>query len=422
VPKKLKKIFSRFGPGFITGASDDDPSGIATYSQTGAQFGYTQLWTALFSFPFMTVIQEMCGRIGMVTGKGLSGVIATNYSKKILYFSILLLLIANTINIGADLGAMASSAQLLIPAPFIILLLTITALSLILEVFVSYKVYSKMLKYLTFSLFSYIIVAFVVKQDWSKILSATFIPTISFNRDYFLNIVAILGTTISPYLFFWQSDEEVEEEVEFHKIRAMGKGVPKITKIDVRDMRIDTIVGMFFSNLVMFFIIVTTASTLGAIGITNINTATDAAEALRPIAGNFTFFLFAAGVIGTGLLAVPVLSGSASYAISEAFGWKEGLSRKFKQAHGFYGIITIATLLGLLVNFTNIPPFRILYYTAVLNGIVAPPLMVLILLISNNPKIMGKYTSNTFSNIAGWAITLVMTFAAFALLLSFFSK
>ncbi|MDO8487033.1 MAG: Nramp family divalent metal transporter [Candidatus Curtissbacteria bacterium] len=420
--KKLKKILSRLGPGFITGAADDDPSGIATYSQAGAQFGYTQLWTALFSFPFMTVIQEMCGRIGMVTGKGLSGVIRIHYSKKILYFSILLLLIANTINIGADLGAMASSAELLIPLPFVVLLLIITALSLILEVFVSYKVYSKILKYLTFSLFSYIIVAFVVKQDWSRILTATFIPAISFNRDYFLNIVAILGTTISPYLFFWQSDEEVEEEVEFHKIRAMGRGVPKITAIDIKKMRIDTLVGMFFSQLVMFFIIVTTASTLAAKGINNINTATDAAEALRPIAGNFTFFLFGVGVIGTGLLAVPVLAGSASYAISEAFGWKEGLYRKFKQAHGFYGIITIATVLGLLVNFTGIPPFKILYYTAVLNGIVAPPLMVLILLISNNSKIMGKYKSNTFSNIAGWAITLVMTFAAFALLLSFFSK
>lgn len=420
--KKLKKFLSRLGPGFITGAADDDPSGIATYSQTGAQFGYTQLWTALFSFPFMTIIQEMCGRIGMVTGKGLSGVIRIHYSKKILYFSIFLLLVANTINIGADLGAMASSAQLLIPLPFIVLLLLITALSLILEVFVSYKAYSKILKYLTFSLFSYIIVAFVVKQDWSKILTATFIPTISFNRDYFLNVVAVLGTTISPYLFFWQSDEEVEEEVEFHKIRAMGKGVPKITAIDIKEMRIDTLVGMFFSQLVMFFIIVTAASTLAAKGINNINTATDAAEALRPIAGDFTFFLFAAGVIGTGLLAVPVLSGSASYAISEAFGWKEGLSKKFKQAHGFYGIITIATLLGLLVNFTGIPPFRILYYTAVLNGIVAPPLMVLILLISNNSKIMGKYTSNTFANIAGWVITLVMAFAAFALLLSFFSK
>jgi len=408
------------GPGFITGASDDDPSGIATYSQTGALFGYSQLWTAIFSFPFMSVIQEMCGRIGMVTGSGLSGVIRKNYTKSVLYFAVTLLLLANTVNIGADLGAMASAGQLLLGLPFIVWLLSITALTLVLEIFVSYKVYARFLKYLTFSLFAYIIVAFIVKQDWLKIAVSTFVPTISPSKEYFLNIVAILGTTISPYLFFWQADEEVEEEVELHKIRVMGKGVPKITRIDIKEMRIDTVVGMFFSQVVMFFIIVTTASTLFSHGITNINTATDAAEALRPIGGNFTFVLFALGVLGTGLLAVPVLSGAASYAISEAFGWKEGLYRKFKQAHGFYGVITIATIVGLLVNFTSIPPFKMLYYTAVLNGIIAPPLMVLILLISNNKKIMGKYTNGKPSNIMGWLITAVMTLAALALLSTFF--
>lgn len=417
--QKLKKILSRLGPGFITGASDDDPSGIATYSQAGAQFGYSQLWTALFSFPFMTVIQEMCGRIGMVTGKGLSGVIRTHYSKKVLYLAVFLLLVANTVNIGADLGAMASSAELLVPLPFTVLLLAITAVILLLEVFVSYRIYARILKYITFSLFSYIIVAFLVKQDWAKIALATLIPSISPSREYLLNIVAILGTTISPYLFFWQSDEEVEQEVQLHKIRAMGKGVPKITKIDVREMRVDTTVGMFFSNLVMFFIIVTAASTLGVAGLTSINTAADAAQALRPIAGDLTFFLFAMGIIGTGFLAVPVLSGSASYAVSEAFGLKEGLYRKFKQAHGFYGIITVATIVGLLVNFTGIPPFKVLYYTAVLNGIIAPPLMVLILLISNSSKIMGQYTNSKFSNISGWLITAVLTVSSLALLISF---
>lgn len=418
--KKLKKILSKLGPGFITGASDDDPSGIATYSQTGAQFGYTQLWTALFSFPFMTIIQEMCGRIGMVTGKGLSGVILKHYSKKVLYFAVFLLLFANTVNIGADLGAMASSAQLFFKLPYLIWLLAITALILILEILVSYKVYARFLKYLTFSLFAYIIVALIVKQDWLKIFSATILPNISLNRDYFLNVVAILGTTISPYLFFWQADEEVEEEVEFHKIRAMGKGVPKITRIDIREMRLDTIVGMFFSQLVMFFIIVSTASTLGAHGITNINTATDAAQALRPIAGNFSFILFALGVLGTGMLAVPVLSGSASYAISETFGWKEGLNKKFKQARGFYAVITVATILGLLVNFSGVPPFKMLYYTAVLNGLIAPPLMVLILLISSNPRIMGKYTNSRFSNWMGILITVIMSIAALALITSLF--
>ena len=417
--KKLKKVFSRLGPGFITGASDDDPSGIATYSQTGAQFGYTQLWTALFSFPFMTVIQEMCGRIGMVTGKGLSGVIRKHYPKPILYFSVALLLIANIVNIGADLGAMASSGQLLINLPFILWLLPITALTLSLEVFVSYKVYAKFLKYLTFSLFAYVITVFVVKQSWTQVLTATIIPNISITRNYLLNVIAILGTTISPYLFFWQTGEEVEEEVEFHKIRAMGKGVPKIRRIDIREMRYDTIIGMFFSNIVMFFIIATAASTLGVHGINNIDTASQAAQALKPIAGNFASLLFAAGILGTGLLAVPVLAGSASYAISEAFGFKEGLYRKLKQAHGFYAVISIATVIGLLVNFTHIPPFKMLYYTAILNGLIAPPLMILILMISSNPDIMGKYTNSKFSNFFGILITAVMTIASLALIASF---
>lgn len=416
--RRLKKFLSHFGPGFITGASDDDPSGIATYSQTGALFGYGQLWLALFTFPFMTVIQEMCGRVGMVTGKGLAGVIRKFYSKKILYFSVLLLLFANIVNIGADLGAMAASAQLIFGIPFIFWLIIMTTLTLILEIFVSYKIYAKFLKYLTFSLFAYVITVFVVKQNWSKVLYFTFIPSFNLSRDYLLNIVAILGTTISPYLFFWQSGEEVEEEVEHHKLKMMGKGVPKITNKDIREMRLDTTIGMFFSNLVMFFIIATTASTLNVAGIKNIETAAQAAEALRPLAGNLAFLLFATGIIGTGLLAVPVLAGSASYAISEAFGWKEGLYRRFTQAHGFYGVITIATLIGLLINFTKIPPIKMLYYTAVINGICAPPLMIMILLISNNNKIMGRFTNGKTANIMGWLITATMSIAALFLLLN----
>ncbi|MDP2633107.1 MAG: divalent metal cation transporter, partial [Candidatus Curtissbacteria bacterium] len=242
---KLKKIFSKLGPGFITGASDDDPSGIATYSQTGAQFGYSQLWTAPFSFPFMAVIQEMCGRIGMVTGKGLSGVIRIHYTKPILYFAVSLLFVANTVNIGADLGAMASAGQLLLGLPFIFWLIPMAFLTLVLEIFISYKVYARFLKYLTFSLFAYVITVFIVKQQWSQVLLSTVIPNLTFSKQYLLNVIAILGTTISPYLFFWQAGEEVEEEVEFHKIRAMGKGVPKISKIDIRKMRYDTFIGMF---------------------------------------------------------------------------------------------------------------------------------------------------------------------------------
>src|SRR3989344_9639721 len=317
--KRIRKIFKLFGPGFITGASDDDPSGIATYSQTGAAFGYSQLWTALFSFPFMTVVQEMCGRIGAVSGKGLSGVIKHNYSKKVLYSSVLLLLFANVINIGTDLGAMASATQLVIGIPFIAILIIITAITLILEIFVSYKVYSKYLRYLTFSLFAYIAVAIVIKGDWIKIFSSTLIPTISFSKDYVFNIAAILGTTISPYLFFWQTSEEVEEEVKSGKISMMGAGVPRITKKDIRLIRLDTIIGMFFSNLIMFFIILTCAATLNKNGILNIETASDAALALEPFAGSFASGMFALGILGTGLLAVPVLAGSASYAMSEVF-------------------------------------------------------------------------------------------------------
>ncbi len=416
--KKIKKFLKILGPGFITGASDDDPSGIATYAQTGAQFGYMQLWTALFSTPFMIVIQEMCGRIGMVTGKGIAVVVKEHYSKKILYVAVFLLLIANTINIGADLGAMASSMQLIIGIPFVFWLFVITLIILVLEIFVSYPAYAKFLKYLTLSLFAYIIVVFVVKQNWIKIVFATLIPSFSFSKEYLFNIVAILGTTISPYLFFWQADEEIEEEIEHHKLRAMGKGIPRVLHKDIREMRLDTIVGMFFSNIVMFFIIVTTASTLNMHSITQIQTAEQAAEALRPLAGDFAFFLFAAGIVGTGMLAVPILAGSASYAMSESLGWKAGLNLKFKRAHGFYGIIVIATLVGVLVNFTGIKPFQMLYYTAILNGICAPFLLILIMLIGNNKKIMGEHTNSSWSNIIGWIITAVMGIAAIALLAS----
>ena len=416
---KTKKFLKILGPGFITGASDDDPSGIATYSQTGAQFGYSQAWTAFFSTPFMIVIQEMCGRIGMVTGKGLAGVIRAHYVRPFLYFSVILLVIANTINIGANLGAMASSGQLILNIPFEILLIAMTAFTIVLEVFVSYRVYARFLKYLALILFAYILAALVIKQDWMAILNSVLVPKISFSKEYLLNIVAILGTTISPYLFFWQTGEEVEEEVEKNKLKIMGRGIPDVTKKDVKDMRLDTSIGMVFSNLVMFFIIITAASTLNVNGIFKVETAAQAAQALRPIAGDFTFLLFAIGIIGTGLLAVPILAGSASYAVSEAFGLKEGLYRKFTKAHGFYGIIAIATLIGLAVNFTPIKPFTLLYYTAVINGIIAPFLMIIIMLIGNNKKIMGQYTNSALSNIFGWVITVIMALASVALLFSF---
>ncbi len=420
--KALKRFLKGCGPGFITGASDDDPSGIATYSQTGAQFGFSQLWLTILTLPFMIAIQEMCGRIGLVTGQGLSGVIKKHYGRPLLYGAVAILLLANTINIGADLGAMASALGLVIPLPFVVLLILITVVTLALEIFVSYHVYVKYLKYLALSLCAYIVTVFVVKLDWRVVATSTLIPHFVWSREYLFNIVALLGTTISPYLFFWQADEEVEEEIDHKKITAFGEGIPHITKRDITNMKNDTVVGMFFSNIITFFIIVTAASTLGANGITSINTATEAAEALRPLAGNFAFILFTIGIIGTGLLTVPVLSGSASYAIAEAMGWKSGLYRKLSEAHGFYGIITLATLVGLLVNFVGIPPFKMLYYTAVLNGVVAPPLMILILCLANNKKVMGRHTNSALSNTFGIIITVVMSLAGLALVGSYFIK
>ncbi len=415
--KYIKKLLKKFGPGFVTGAADDDPSGVTTYSQTGAIFGFTQLWLALFSFPFMVVIQRMCGRIGMVTGKGLAGTIRTHYSKKVLYFAVTLLIITNTINIGADLGAMASSAQMLLGIHPVFWLVIITGLIIALEVFVTYKTYSKILKYLALSLFAYVITAFIVKPDWILILKSTVIPQFQFSGTYLLNVVAILGTTISPYLFFWQTSQEVEEEIYSGNISDMDSEKPKVTRKGVANMNIDTIVGMLFSQAIMFFIIVTTAATLNAKGVTDILTATQAAEALRPIAGNFTYLLFAVGIIGTGLLSVPVLAGASAYAVAETIGLKEGLSKKSRVAPGFYGIIAASTLIGMLINLVGIDPIKALYYAAALNGLTAPPLMILIVLIANNKKIMGKFVNKRISNILGWSIVSIMSIAGILLII-----
>ncbi len=408
---RLKKFAKILGPGFVTGASDDDPSGIGTYSQTGAQFGYTQLWTALFSIPFMVVVQEMCGRIGIVTGKGIASIIRKHYGRKVLFFTVLLLVVANTINLGANLGAMASAVQLLWPMPFTLVLVTITLITLFLVIVIPYRYYVNILKYLTLSLFAYVGAALIVKQDWLLILRDTVIPQFSNEPAYWLNIVALLGTTISPYLFFWQANQEVEEEVAEKRLRTMGIGKPKFTIRDIRHLRVDTLMGMAFSQLICFFIIITTASTLHAQGITNITSAPEAAAALEPLAGKSAAVLFAIGIIGTGLLAVPVLAGSASYALAEAFRHKEGLYRKFGQAKFFYGAMVLSTLVGMLVNYLGIPPFQLLYYTAVLNGLCAPPLLFVIMLIANNKTIMGKYSNHLLSNVGGWTITLLMTVA-----------
>ncbi len=417
----FKKFSQKLGPGFISGAADDDPSGIATYAQTGAQFGLTQLWTPLFSLPFMITVQEMCGRIGLVTGDGLSGVIKKHFSKTILYGAVGLLFVANAINIGADLGAMAAVSQLIVPTlPLLPLLIGFATLILILEIFVSYARYSQFLKYFALSLLAYVASALLVPQNWKTVLYHTVIPQISFTKEFILNIVAILGTTISPYLFFWQAAEEAEEEVATGAIKEIGGKAPRVTKKNMRLLHTDTIAGMLFSNLIMFFIIATGAATLHAQGITSVDTAAQAAEALRPIAGDFAFLLFMFGVIGTGLLAVPILAGSAAYAISEAAGWKTGLSLSPRAGSKFYGIIALSLFAGIGVNFLGIPPFRLLYYTAALNGIVAPILIVLILIICNNKKIMGSYINSPLQNILGVAIALIMSIAATALLVTSF--
>src|SRR3989344_5157912 len=410
--ERLRKTIKSVGPGFITGAADDDPSGIATYSQTGAQFGYSQSLLSLFSYPFMTAMQEMCGRIGMVTGTGLAAVIKRNYSKKILYAAVCLLLFANTVNIGADLGAMAAAVQLIAPLPFPFLIVTITAFTLLLEILMAYPTYARILKYLTLSLLAYVATAILIRPNWLEVIRSILIPHIEFTREYVLNVAAFLGTTISPYLFFWQADEEVEEEVKTGKLSAMGEGVPMVTKEEISRMKVDTALGMFFSNFISLFIIVTVAGTIGMSGLHNIQTAADAANALRPLAGEWAFLLFAVGIVGVGLLAVPVLAGSSAYAIAEAFEWKEGLSKRFREAHGFYGVITIATLVGLAVNFVGIPSMTMLYYAAMVNGVLAPPLMILILLIGNNKSILGEHTNSRLSNILGIIITAIMSIIA----------
>lgn len=416
--KDLKKLLGKVGPGFITGAADDDPSGVATYAQTGAIFGYSQLWLVWFTSPFMIVIQQMCGRIGMVTGKGLAGVILDNYPKPVLYVTVSLLVVANTINIGADLGAMASSAQMLLGLPFLFWLVLITGSIIALEILVPYKIYSRILKYLALTLFTYVLAAFVVRLDWDEVLYATLIPHIEISAAFLLNIVAILGTTISPYLFFWQASEEVEEEVADGRIPDMGIRRPCVTRQGIVEMNRDTVIGMFFSQIIMFFIIVTTAATLHASGITTIQTASQAAEALRPLAGDLSYLLFAAGIIGTGLLAVPVLAGASAYAVAETAGLREGLGKNPGRAPGFYVVIALSALVGMSLDLLGISPITALYYAAALNGLAAPPLMALVTRSANREDIMGRFVNSRESNILGWVIVLIMALTGAALIVN----
>jgi NRAMP (natural resistance-associated macrophage protein)-like metal ion transporter len=423
--KKSKKpsslyrtILSKLGPGIITGASDADPSGIATYSQAGAQFGFGMAWLVLFLYPMMTVVQEMCARIGLVTGNGLGAIIKQKYSRKIIFPITSLLLIANTINIGTDIGAMAASIRLVFPQlPVIVATLSFTAFIILSEVFVPYNKYVKILKYLILSLFAYLATAIIVGGNWNQIVNSILIPHIEFTPVYAMMFVAVVGTTISPYLFFWQASEEAEEDVEKHKIKEIGgKGKPKISKKEMKSMRQDTAIGMAFSQLIMWSILITTAGSLHAHGVTDIQTSDQAAKSLEPLvktfpnAGEISKTIFALGVIGTGLLAIPVLAGSSGYALSDAFG---GLSKKFRQAKGFYLVIAASTVIGLWINFINIDPIRILVYTAVINGVIAVPILFAVLKIANDKEILRDHINNRVSNVIGWLTFVIMGVSAF---------
>ncbi len=416
--RQTRELLKIAGPGLITGAADDDPSGIATYTQTGAQFGYGQLWTALLILPMLTAVQEACARIGAVTGKGIAAVVKEHYSKKVLYGTLALILVANTINLGADLGAMGAAAQLIVPVSFTVLVLFFTALILILEIFTSYRTYARILKWLCVTLFSYVITVFLVHEPWGVILKATFVPHIEFSSAFFFIITGVIGTTISPYMFFWEASEEVEEE---RSKRMIHNGVPKLTKPFMKRLRLDNFMGMLSSQIAAWCIIVVAATVLHGNGITHIATAADAAKALAPLvhtfphAGFLAELIFAVGIIGLGFLAVPVFSGSASHALAEALNWKSGLNMQLKRAHGFYGVITIATLIGLMINFIGINPIQALVVTAVINGVVAVPLILLIARIARNKEIMGEYRSGVLSNVLVWATFVFMGAATVAM-------
>jgi NRAMP (natural resistance-associated macrophage protein)-like metal ion transporter len=407
---RLSRFWKILGPGLVTGASDDDPSGIATYSQAGAAYGLSTLWTALITFPLMASIQEMCARIGLVTSKGLAGTIKTNYSKPVLYLMLLFSFPAIVMNIGADIAGMGAVGNLLFPSihtTFFSIGFTIVLIVLI--IYLPYQKIASILKYLCLVLLVYLIVPFLYKQDLAAVLKATFIPTIKLDKDFISILVAILGTTISPYLFFWQATMEVEGKKKMKRDLVVNKRI-------INEMRKDVDFGMLFSNLVMFFIILTTGSVLFKGGIHKIDTVEQAAQALKPLAGRAAYLLFATGVIGTGLLAIPVLSGSLSYIVTESFGWKEGLDKKFQKAKAFYIIIAISLILGLSMNYIGISPIKALIYSAILYGLTAPVLIAIILHISNNKKIMGKNTNGRISNILGFAALSLMTAASIMLI------
>jgi NRAMP (natural resistance-associated macrophage protein)-like metal ion transporter len=410
-----RRLWQWLGPGLITGASDDDPSGIATYAQVGAQFGYGMSWVMLFSWPLMAAIQEVCARIGRVTGHGIAGNIRRYYPRWLLRAAVTLLLIANVINLGADLGAMGNAVQLVVGwGPRLLYVALLGALCVGLEIFMQYRRYVNVLKWTTITLFAYVITAFAVDVPWLEVLRDTALPSISLGTPYIVAIVAVMGTTISPYLFFWQSSQEAEDEGLRLGARLLPE-TPQQTRSEIHRIRVDTYLGMGFSNLIALFIIITTAATLNAHGVTDIATSTQAAEALRPIAGNFAFLVFALGIIGTGLLAVPVLAGSAAYAVGEALEWPIGLARLPMEARAFYGTIAFATGLGVVMNVVDIDPIKALFWTAVLNGVIAVPLMAVTMVMAMNPRVMGAFVLPRPLAFMGWLATAVMAMIVVAL-------
>lgn len=412
----IKRLLEVLGPGLITGAADDDPSGIATYSIAGAALGFATLWTALVTLPLMSVLQFLCAKIGLVSGIGLAGVLREHYSRWVLYPAVFSLLVANTINAGTDIGAIAAAINLLVPIPIPLLIVPIALLIVALQFWGSYRLITRVFKLLTLALFAYIGAAFLAKPNWHDVIKATVIPRFSLDKNYLMTLVAILGTTISPYLFFWQASEEVEEEI------SMGRTTIEerrgATYAELRNALLDTNVGMFVCNLVFYFVIVAAAATLHAHGQTDIKSATDAAKALEPLAGSAAKYLFAVGLIGVGFLAVPVLTGSAAYAVAETFGWECRLDDKPREARRFYSVIAASTIIGMLINFAGINPISALFWTAIINGVISPPLLVVIMLVSNNKKVMGDKVNGIWTNIIGWVAAVVMFAAAIGMFLT----
>jgi len=410
----LKKL----GPGLITGAADDDPSGIATYSQAGAQFGFNMLWTVLFTYPLMVGIQVVSARIGRVSGHGLATNIRNHYPAWLLYCVVGLLLIANTINIAADVSAMGEALKLIMGGPAQLYAVAFGVISLLLQMFIPYRRYVRLLKWLTLSLLVYVATVFVVDIAWSRVLGSIVRPDLSWKQEYITTVVAVFGTTISPYLFFWQASQEVEDQLMDTRARPLIRA-PSQAKVNLKRIKIDTYIGMGFSNLVAFFIILTTAVTLNQHGITDIQTSAQAATALRPIAGDFAFMLFSAGIIGTGMLAIPVLAGSSAYAMAGAFRWKASLERKPMRAKQFYGIIAVSTLIGIALGFTTLDPIKALYWSAVINGVISVPIMVVMMLMATRSEIMGQFVISARLKLLGWLATLMMALAVGAMLFTF---